>query len=280
MKGDAVMTRLRKILLTLATGAALMTPQMAGAVRQWMLPSETMFSGSGNEWLTVDAAISDDLFYVNHPGQDWQPVVTAPDGSTVDVINRTVGKLRQTFDVPITQKGTYRIAATTDMVMGSYMLNGERKMLPRGTTPGTLKAAVPEGATDLQTAEANSRIETFVTAGEPTDTVFTTTGKGLEMVPVTHPNDVAAGEPATFRFLIDGQPAAGLDVVAIPGGVRYRDALNDINARTGADGRVSLTLPQAGMYWISVSMGGRRAGVEGGPPQRRATYSMVIEVQG
>jgi uncharacterized GH25 family protein len=166
------------------------------------------------------------------------------------------------------------------MVMGSYMLNGERKMLPRGTTPGTLKAAVPEGATDLQTAEANSRIETFVTAGEPTDTVFTTTGKGLEMVPVTHPNDVAAGEPATFRFLIDGQPAAGLDVVAIPGGVRYRDALNDINARTGADGRVSLTLPQAGMYWISVSMGGRRAGVEGGPPQRRATYSMVIEVQG
>jgi hypothetical protein len=301
------MTMFRKSLLALAAGAALMIPQTAGAVRQWMLPSETMFMGSGNEWLTVDLAISDDLFYVNHPGQDWNAVVTAPDGSIVPVENRMVGKLRQTFDVPIKAKGTYKVAVTTDMVMGNYMLNGERKMLPRGTTPATLKDAIPEGATDVQTAEANSRLETFVTAGVPTDSVFVTTGKGLEMVPVTHPNDVVAGEPATFKFLLDGKPAANLDVVAIPGGVRYRGELKQIDAKTDAEGKVSLTLPDAGMYWVNISMGGRRgpggpgaggapggkpaagegAGLGGpgaprsdGPPQRRASYAMVIEVQG
>lgn len=317
------MRMLKKSLLALMTGAALMMPQMAGAARQWVLPSETMFVGGGNEWLTVDAAVSTDLFYVDHPGQDWQPVVTAPDGSTVAVENRTVGKLRETFDVPIAKKGTYKIAIAADTVMGNYMLNGERKMLPRGTTPATLKAAIPEGATDVQTAEANSRVETFVTAGEPTTTVFGATGKGLEMVPVTHPNDVAAGEPATFQFLLDGKPAAGLDVVAVQGGARYRAGIEQVDAKTDAQGKVTITLPEAGMYWVNVSMGGRRGGGEGGPPgggagaggrpggegrpagqgaasgaggpgaagpgggprfdgppQRRASYAMVIEVQG
>ncbi|KKW92287.1 DUF4198 domain-containing protein [Sphingobium chungbukense] len=301
------MTGFRKLLLLAAT-AAITVPQMAGAARPWLLPSETMFAGSGNEWLTVDAAISSDLYYFDHPGQDWQPVVTAPDGSTAAIENRAVGKLRQTFDLGIKAKGTYKIAVVNEMLMGNYMLNGERKMLPRGTTAATLATAVPQGATDVQTATATTRIETFVTAGEPDRMVFATTGKGLEMIPVTHPNDLAVGEPATFQFLLNGKPAAGLDVVAVPGGIRYRADLKQMDAKTDATGRVSFTWPEAGMYWVSISSGGRRGpGGEGGPagpgngasgaggpqgqnnpeaprpigpPQDRATYAMTVEVQG
>ncbi len=302
--------------LLLAAGAALALPSTAGAApRPWMLPSETMFAGTGNEWLTVDAAISTDLFYFDHPGQDWEPVVTAPDGSIVPAENRSVGKLRETFDVPVKAKGSYKIAITNVAVMGSFMLNGERKMLPRGTTPATLATAVPQGATDVQTAQAMTRIETFVSAGEPTRDIFKPTGKGLEMVPVTHPNDAAVGEPATFQFLLNGKPAAGLDVTAIAGGVRYRQDLKQMDAKTDAEGKVTLTWPDSGMYWVSVSTGGRRGGEGGpggpgapgagapaaaaggpqgpaggegqggprppmGPPQDRATYAMTIEVQG
>lgn len=296
------MTKFRKLLL-LAAATVFTLPQMAGAARPWMLPSETMFAGSGNEWLTVDAAISSDLYYFDHPGQDWQPVVTAPDGSTAQVENRTIGKLRQTFDLGIKAKGTYKIAITNEMLMGSYMLNGERKMLPRGTTAVTLATAVPQGATEVQTATATTRIETFVTAGEPDRKVFATTGKGLEMVPVTHPNDLAVGEVATFQFLLNGKPAAGLDVVAIPGGIRYRADLKQMDAKTDAQGKVTFTWPEAGMYWVSLSLstGDRRSPGEGsgagnpqsqatpagegaphpmGPPQDRATYAMTVEVQG
>lgn len=294
------MTKFRKLLL-LAAATAFTLPQMAGAARPWMLPSETMFAGSGNEWLTVDAAISSDLYYFDHPGQDWQPVVTAPDGSTAQVENRTIGKLRQTFDLSIKTKGTYKIAITNEMLMGSYMLSGERKMLPRGTTAATLATAVPQGATEVQTATATTRIETFVTAGEPDRKVFATTGKGLEMVPVTHPNDLAVGEAATFQFLLNGKPAAGLDVVAIPGGIRYRSNLKQMDAKTDAQGKVTFTWPEAGMYWVSLSTGGRRGPGEDpsagnpqsqatpagegaprpmGPPQDRATYAMTVEVQG
>jgi hypothetical protein len=292
--------------LLLAAGTALALPTMASAApRPWMLPSETMFAGTGNEWLTVDAAISSDLFFFDHPGQNWEPVITAPDGSSVQAENRAVGKLRETFDVPVTAKGTYKIAITNVMMMGSFMLNGERKMLPRGTTPATLATAIPEGASDVQTAKATTRIETFVSAGEPTTTAFKPSGVGLEMVPVTHPNDAAVGEASTFQFLLDGKPAANLDVVAIPGGVRYRQDLKQMDAKTDAQGKVTLTWPEAGMYWVSISTGARRGpegqaggrpssgapaaagGGEGpqgprppmGPPQDRATYAMTLEVQ-
>ncbi len=304
--------------------AALATPQMASAVRPWLLPSETMFAGTGNEWLTIDGAISTDLFYVDHPGQPWEPIVTAPDGSQTPVENKTVGKLRLTFDVPVTQKGTYKVAVVADSIVGSYVLDGERKMLPRGTTAATLAKAIPAGATDVWQADNDSRIETFATAGAPTSTVFKPTGKGIEMVPVTHPNDLGVGEPATFQFLLDGKPAADLAVTAIPGGVRYRDGLKQVDLKTDASGKVTIIWPEAGMYWVNVTLGGGRGeggpgpggpgaggpaggplggasggqpganqgagpggpGGEGGvrrpmtPPQRRASYAMVVEVQG
>lgn len=276
-------------LMHAATIAAIALPVAAiAAPRPWVLPSETMFAGTGNEWLTVDAAISTDLFNVDHPGQDWTPTITAPDGSDVKAENRTVGKLRETFDVPVTMPGTYRISINNVAVMGSYVLNGETKRLPRGTTPATLAAAIPAGATDVHTAKARTRIETFVSAGEPSSNIFKPTGEGMEMVPVTHPNDVVAGEPASFRFLLDGKPAAGMTVTAIAGGVRYRQALNQIDVTTDADGKATLTLPDAGMYWVSIASGrdrkpeeGEKPGPDAAPPapQDRATYAMTIEVQ-
>lgn len=292
----------RQALLAMAAAMVFAAPGAEAAPRAWMLPSDTMFSGGGDDWMTVDAAISTDLYFFDHPAQPWEPVAFAPDGSTFAVENRASGKLRSTFDVHMTKPGTYKIAVFTSQIMGSYMLSGERKMLPRGTTEATLATAVPQGATEVWTAPNNLRLETFATAGQPTTGVFAPTGKGLEMVPVTHPNDLAVGEGATFQFLLDGKPAAGLPVVAIPGGIRYRSGLKEIDATTDAQGKVTLTWPEPGMYWVSVtsaprppegagtppSAGGPGAGGPGGgegprpmtPPQRRDTYAMTLEVVG
>jgi hypothetical protein len=53
---------------------------------------------------------------------------------------------------------------------------------------------------------------------------ISTTGKGLEFAPITHPDDLVADQPAKLRFLVDGQPAKGLKLTIVPGGKRYRDA--------------------------------------------------------
>jgi hypothetical protein len=283
-------------LLTVALALAAAGPAQA-APRAWLLPSDTAFSGGGDDWMTVDAAISTDLFYPDHPAQAWDPVAYAPDGTTVAVENKASGKLRLVFDLHMTQRGTYKIAVASSTLIGSYMLNGERKMLPRGTTEANLARVLPEGASDVRSAPNNLRVETFATAGEPTTTVFATTGKGLEMVPVTHPSDLAVGEGATFRFLLDGKPAAGLPVSAIPGGGRYRSDLKEMSLTTDAQGTVTITWPEPGMYWVSVSSepprppeaaapppaAGAAAPGEGramGPPQRRDYYMMTVEVVG
>ena len=263
------MTFLRKSARFTATAAAaamlLAAPLAQAAPRAWMLPSDTMFSGGGDDWMTVDAAISTDLYFYDHPAQPWKPVAWAPDGASFPVENQAAGKLRSTFDVHLTRPGTYKVSVVANQVMGSYMLEGERKVLPRGTTAETMAAAVPPGATEVWSAPANLRIETFATAGEPTSGVFKATGQGIEMTPVTHPNDLAVGEPATFQFLLDGKPAAKLPVQAIPGGVRYRSDLKLIEAVTDAQGKVTLTWPEPGMYWVSVTSGAMR-GPEGGGP--------------
>ena len=95
---------------------ALALPLTAQAHKAWLLPSETVLSAK-DPWITVDAAVSNDLFYFNHvPLKLDALVITAPDGSTVQAENVATGKYRSTFDVHLTQAGTYRIALFTNAV--------------------------------------------------------------------------------------------------------------------------------------------------------------------
>lgn len=276
--------------------AALLASTAAQAHRQWMLPSATTLSGT-DSWVTVDAAISNDLFYFEHnPMRTDGITVTEPDGAQGKIENAATGKYRSTFDVHLTKPGTYRIASVSTGIMGSYTVNGEVKRLPRGTTRDNLAAAIPAGATNVQTAENANRNEIFVTLGAPTTTIFKPTGVGIELVPITHPNDLVAGEAASFQFLLDGKPAAGLKVTMIPGGIRYRDALGQIDLSADKDGKVSVQWPEPGMYWLNATTGGGREGGAGGmgtaptgagtpppaapsgPPVRRAGYVTTLEV--
>lgn len=270
-----------RLLIAASAALALFAAAPAQAHRQWMLPSSTVLSGD-DVWVTVDAAVSNDLFYFEHQPLRLDAVKAwAPDGSEAPIENKATGRYRSTFDVHLTQKGTWRIASVADMLMGSYDLDGKTERLPRGTTAANLAERLPAGATNVRTAEANNRNEIFVTVGEPTTTLFTPTGKGIELVPVTHPNDLFAGETATFQFLLDGKPAAGLPVTVIPGGIRYRDQLGQIDLKTGADGTVAIDWPEPGMYWLNVTTP-QAEGEEGmgGPPPlaRRASYVTTLEV--
>ncbi len=270
----------KQILGLVATVAiAAMAAVPASAHRQWMMPSSTVLSGD-DVWVTVDAAVSNDLFYFEHQPLRLDAMKAwAPDGTEVAIENKATGRYRSTFDVHLTQKGTYRIASVADMLMGSYDLNGKTERLPRGTTAANLAERIPAGATNVRTAEANNRNEIFVTVGEPTTTLFKPTGKGIELVPVTHPNDLIAGEAATFQFLLDGKPAADLPVTVIPGGIRYRDQLGDQHLKTDADGKVEINWAEPGMYWLNVTTP-QAGGDEGAPPPiaRRASYATTLEV--
>src|SRR5690606_34659949 len=104
-------------LATLALAACL--PLASHAHKAWLLPSATV--STADQWVTVDAAVSNDLFYFNHvPLRVDGLVITAPDGSTAKPENLATGKYRTTFDLHLTQNGTYRLANVNNGLFASY----------------------------------------------------------------------------------------------------------------------------------------------------------------
>lgn len=266
------MTTARKLF---AIAIALALPLSAQAHKTWLLPSETVLSAE-DPWITVDAAVSNDLFYFNHvPLRLESLVITGPDGSAVNAENTATGKYRSTFDVHLTTPGTYRIAVVNAGLFANWEEDGKPKRW-RGSVE-KFASEVPKDASKLSVSQSVGRTETFVTAGRPNDTALTSSGVGLELVPVTHPNDLFAGEKATFKLLIDGKPAPGLDVEVIPDGIRYRQQQNEIKTTSDKDGLISVTWPAAGRYWLHSDTEDDKTSVAAAS-KRRLSYSLTLEV--
>jgi uncharacterized GH25 family protein len=249
-------------------------PIAAQAHKAWLLPSTTVTTV--DQWVTVDAAVSNDLFYFNHvPLRTEGLVITAPDSSTVTPENLATGKYRTTFDVHLLQNGTYRFANVNRGLFASYEENGATKRW-RGTAE-TFAKEVPAQAKNLQVSESVGRVETFVTAGKPTTDALKPSNIGLELVPVTHPNDLYAGEQATFRLLLDGKPATQQAVEIVAGGTRYRDQQQEMKLTTDDAGQLSVTWPEPGMYWLETSLQDEKTSVKQAK-QRRVSYVATFEV--
>jgi hypothetical protein len=88
---------------------------------------------------------------------------------------------------------------------------------------------------------------------------------------------LVVGEKASFRFLLDGKPAAKLKVTAILGGTRYRDKQDEIAIVTDADGKWAVTFPSPGLYWVNASLEGLPASLKSAK-QRRVGYTATLEV--
>lgn len=250
-------------------------PLSAWAHKAWILPSQAVVSGT-NPTVTFDAAISNDLFYFNHvPMRLDALTVTAPDGTRVPVTNAATGKYRSVFDLELKQEGTYRIGVLNAGLSASWTENGATKRW-RGNEEAFARE-VPAQAKDLNVMQTVGRVETFVTHGAPDTRALALQGEGIELLPVTHPNDLVAGEAATFKLYIDGKPAPGLAVEIVRGDTRYRNAQDEIKVTTGADGTFTARWTEAGMYWLETATQDTRTRI----PQareRRLSYVATFEV--
>ena len=264
---------MKKSIAIIAALAALALPMSAQAHRAWLAPTATVLSGT-DAWVGFDAGMSNGVFIPDHAAMNLAGlVITAPDGSTAQPENMIRARYRSSFDLHLTQPGTYKIANVTSGLTATYKENGEDKRW-RGQA-ADFPGAIPAGATDVVATRTSNRIETFVTLGAPTDTVFTNPADGLVLIPVTHPNDVVAGEAATFKLSIDGLPAADVEVTVARGGTRYRDNPEEMTVRTGADGSFTVTWPEPGMYWLNASV---RTPAQGDTIAASAQYVAVMEV--
>jgi uncharacterized GH25 family protein len=277
------MFRTLRIVMLATSCASFISPQMAYAHRNWLLPSSTQVE-AGSAWVTVDAAVSENLFDFETNAVKLDGLrITGPDGKPLQAQNPFTGRLRSSFDLNLDKPGTYKINIVTESVLVNYQDKGQAKRW-RGA-PEAMAREVPATATDVQQTRLYSRLESFVTSGVPNTVALRPQGVGLELLAITHPTELNAGETARFRLLLDGRPVAGLPISVVPGGVRYRGTLQEISLTSDADGAFSVTWPAAGMYWLSASYPNRAmqngASTTSPPsmaPQRRFTYSGTFEV--
>lgn len=264
----------------LALLMALAVSVSAQAHRAWILPAATVLS-SDQPWVTFDGAVSNNIFHFDHaPLRTAQINVTAPNGEAVEIQNAHTGKHRSSFDLQLTETGTYKVFTASSGLRATWESeDGKRQMWPaRGQTPkdGEFETAVPKNGKNLKVSQSSRRVETYVTSGAPTDTALQLTNVGFEMKPLTHPNDLFAGETARLQFFIDGEVAEGAKLTVIQGGTRYRDAQNDMELVTDKQGIAEVEWPAAGMYWIEAEY----ADDKGKAPatQRQGGYVVTVEV--
>lgn len=250
----------------------------ASAHRPWLLPSLTQVDGK-EPVVIIDGAVSEELFEYDHIALKLDgATVTDPDGAVTPAPAATSLKSRSSFDLKLPKPGTYKVSMAGTTMMASWKEGAETRRW-RGAEADFAKQ-VPANAAELKTSVMQTRMETFITSTKPSTGALKPSGSGLEMVPVTHPNELRAGETAKWRFLLDGKPVANFPFSLVPGGVRHRGVLGEIRLGTDANGEVSLQLPAGGMYWLSASYPAGLAKGEQpkGPNPRRYSYSATLEV--
>ncbi len=264
---------LKKVSAAMVLITGLTATTSVQAHRAWMLPSATVLSGE-QAWVTVDGAVSNSLFYFEHHPLNLDELqIRSPSGSPVLAQNKAIGKYRSIFDAELIEDGTYTFEIRNQGVFGSYVIDGERKRW-RGTAADA--GDIPGEAQEVRLSEIDRRMQVFVTKGAPTHENLEPTGEGLEMIPMTHPNDLFAGEVSQLQFTIDGKPAPGLDVTLIRDGIRYRDQVGERVLTTNAEGSVEVHWQEPGMYWLEVEA--EQPGRDLENATRRLGYSATLEV--
>ena len=148
---------------------------------------------------------------------------------------------------------------------------------PGGASRFVEESAIPAGA-ETMTAVSYTRSETYVTKGAPSREALKPAGKGFELEAVTHPNEIYAGEAFKFRLLNDGKPVAGVAFEIQHAGDAYAEKKFANEGKTGADGTVSVTIAEPGVYVLETSYPVRTEGAPPEPVARSGAYILTFEV--
>lgn len=279
--------------LACALGAVAAAPAFGGA---FVLPLN--FAPS-RDFATIQAGQADNYFTSQGPIRAAGDFIAIdPKGAVSKLGTGTNFHEMTVVEAPMTSEGTWRISTgdrvgrTTPWVKIGDDWRQVRAPQPagrggpggpggegRGGPPQVEEADIPAGA-ERMTAIQMTKAETYVSKGAPNKAALAPTGKGLELVPVTHPDEVYAGEPFKFGFTNDGKPVEGLTYTVVKGAEQYAESQAHPTGKTDAKGAGSVTLKDPGVYVLEANWPG-----PGGPPQPGAApaplsiaYTLTFEV--
>lgn len=244
---------MKRLMQSACAALALVAASLVQAHPVWMLPSEFNVSASEAWWITVDASVSHSVFHPDGPiGLDTLQITT-PKGERLPSVPFAKGKRRSVFDLQLSDEGTYLAELRLPVRYVTTYQQGARNTVRRMLgLKQALQAQIPEGAREVKTTAYHIVSRFYVTRKAPTRTVMLPTGKGIELLPVTHPADIVVGEPAIFRLTRDGQPLAGVEIELVPHGTYYRNDRRQTLLKTDAAGEVRFVPAMMGPHLMTV----------------------------
>ncbi|MBA6231190.1 MULTISPECIES: DUF4198 domain-containing protein [unclassified Colwellia] len=235
-----------KKIIALTIACAISTQTFAHS--RWVLPTHFNLSAEQGEWIMVDITASNETFNVDKAmGADLVRIIT-PDGKSSRPSSTYKGHRKSVADYFLAESGTYKITNNSHpSYMTSYTMNGDRKRL--SANKAELSGQLPNEAKEIKTTYRYSRIESYVTMNTPSDN-FKTDGQLLELIPVTHPSDIAENEKVTFKFLFNGKAQKDVSVEITADGARYRNNPQTLTLVSNEKGEINFMPKAAGRYLL------------------------------
>jgi len=295
----------RQRLAGLSLLAVLLGASSAAAHTPYLVPMNFAVTG---DHVTLHAAMTGEVFFVPERAIPTTAFsLTDPDG-TSQTLTGTSFKDLVLIEAPIAGDGTYKISTEAPgrrfkmaKVDGKWQMvrpatagappyredareagragaenAGANAASPQGQQPrrGVDEASLPAGTKIVET-QSVTKLETYITKGAPSP--VTTTGKGFELKPVTHPNEIFSDQDFTFALLFNGKPVQELSVDVFRGGNAYDDRKVAAETKTDGKGEIRLHLERPGVYLLTA-----RYPERGDPAQEPAAkaynYALSFEV--
>jgi len=233
-------------------------------------------------YITVHDALTDNTFFTPEfpiKGDDFY--ITDDKGVTIADKGLSLHQLAL-FESPLPHEGTFRISTGNRDVRTLTLAEIDGRWKPVKMPENGLPVAPPFA--DQTTLPAGTRIvpvktmvrsESYVSYNKPSDAVPPPEGRGLELVPLSHPNRLFAGGTFSFALQFDGKPLANAHYAVFRAYDTYETEAYAANGDTGTDGKSTLTFVKPGIYVIEVS----RNWQESDPSDPRTwLYSLTLEV--
>ncbi len=197
-------SRLPRAIARAAMGALVcVVAASASAHTPYLVPNT--FAPRPGGVVTLDASFAETFFVPEAAFDNSRFSVTGPEGYDAAPDTLHVLKTRTVVEHALPKaKGTYRFSTGPRLgaTFRTWEMDGKRE------SSRDPEAKIPEGAKLIDDFQSLTLAETYVSIDAPDRAALQPRGKGLELVPLTHPNDLYAGERFEFVVQYDGQPLA------------------------------------------------------------------------
>lgn len=225
---------------------AVLTVGSALAHTSYLEPN--IFATTKGKMVTIEASFTEDF---PHPdfvvkSEDWHYYTPKGERKPYDLIQEF--KQVTILEQAIEENGTYRFSTGERLGREGTVFKLKDGTYKSAFTPEGKQPAVPEGAVIL-TSQTATIADVYVTKGAPTTPAMQTSIGRLQIVPVTHPNEIYLDDGFAFRLLFDGKPLQDQAMKLYRAGGKYAADKGVMDLKSGTS-TTKITFEHPGVYLL------------------------------